>query len=133
MRCGGWRWRFSYDGRDIRFRTHLSNDVLHLAAAFVPGAIQKSVAVSKRHYRHKQIDSGQGERPVGQPIENLGKFARASRRRDAAVRGVLRQKQDICAVNKERGAADAKIEAAGVELTQVSDELGSRSPLLCCK
>jgi hypothetical protein len=109
---------------------HLGHDLLHLAPAFVSGAIEKSAAVSKRHYRRKQTDSGQGERPVGQPFENLGKLPRASRGCDAAVRGVLRQKQYLCAIDEERRAAGAKIQSPDVELAEECDDLCSRLPLV---
>jgi len=85
--------------------------------------------ILRRQVRRQEPERREIETAGREPLEDDGKLARCARGLDAAVRGMLREVQDLDAVREQRRASFAEIKLAGIELGQMSDETHGRLAL----
>jgi hypothetical protein len=79
--------------------------------------------------RGEKPHGGEVDRTLGEQIEDHGKPAGGASGVDAVVGLVLGQTEYVATVDEEGGIALPEVDIAGVELGEVSNELGGRLPL----
>jgi hypothetical protein len=115
--------QLSYRGGSIRLRGDFRNELFNLTLGLVLGSSEQHVSVLRSQVRRQLGDAGQVEAPIREQREKLRVLAGCPRDRDAQVGLVLREMEDVRAIDEHRRASFAGEQASAVYLADVGDDV----------
>jgi hypothetical protein len=109
--------------RHVGVRGDLGDELFDLALGPITSAGEQLDVVFGRQVRGEQEDAGKVDRGIGEHLEDQRKLPGQARGATPALGFVLRQAQFVNAIRPERCASPLAIDAAGVDLGEVGEEM----------